>query len=389
MPACRRACRPLIAHAVHRFDIGGMENGVVNLINRLPPDFADHAVIAFTTIDPAFARRIERTGVTFIELHKPPGQTARILGRLWSNLRRLRPSVLHTRNLATLEGQLAAWAAGIPIRIHGEHGWDIGDLDGSNRRMLRLRQCLRGAVQHQIALSAHTRRYLVDQVGVPCAQVSQICNGVDTDRFQPLADEARRATLLLAAGLPPDAFVVGALGRLAAVKNLPLLVQAFAIVRQRNPAFRQRARLAFVGEGPDLNRLGGELAKYDLIDSTWLPGARDDVPACLQRFSVLCLPSLAEGISNTVLEAMACGLPVIASAVGGNGELVEPGQTGYLIESGDVISLSDHIETYFDDQALRNRHARHARQQAVARFALQTMVERYQSVYTRLLRRQG
>ncbi len=377
--------RPLIAHAVHRFDIGGMENGVVNLINRLPADFADHAIIAFTSINPGFARRIQRPGVTFIELHKPPGQTARILGPLWASLKRLRPSVLHTRNLATLEGQVAAWLAGVPGRMHGEHGWDIGDLDGSNRKMLRIRQCLRGFVQRQIALSAHTRRYLTDQVGVPRNRISQICNGVDTDRFQPVADETRRGALLAAAGLPSDAFVVGSLGRLAAVKNLPLLAQAYAIVRQRNPVFRRRARLAFVGEGPDLNRLGGELAKHDLMDSTWMPGARDDVAQCLQCFSVLCLPSLAEGISNTVLEAMASGLPVIATAVGGNDELIQAGQTGYLVDTGDASTMADHIETYFTNSTVRLQHAQRARQRAVAHFSLQTMVDQYQSVYADLL----
>ena len=377
--------RPLIAHVVHRFDVGGMENGIVNLLNRMPATFADHAVIALTDANPEFVRRLSRSDVRVVELHKPPGQTARILPRMFRTLRRLRPAIVHTRNVATLETQLAAWAARVPIRVHGEHGWDMGDLDGSNVTMLRLRRLMRPFVHHQIALSAPTHRYLVERVGVPESRVTNICNGVDVARFRPPDHPGRARTALPGCPLAPEDFVVGAVGRLAAVKNLPLLIDAFARVAGRNAAFARRARLALVGDGPELAAVQAALRTRGLDERCWLPGARHDVPACLQAFDLLCLPSLAEGISNAILEAMAAGLPVVATDVGGNRELVAHGETGRLVASGDATALADAIEAYFADPALLRAQAQAARTRAVTQFSLDVMVERYHAVYARLL----
>ena len=125
--------RPLVAHVVFRFDVGGLENGVVNLINHMPADAYRHAVISLTEITD-FRRRIVRDDVSFVALEKPPGHAIRIYPRLFSLFRQLRPAIVHSRNLAALEVAMPAWAAGVPVRIHGEHGRDIGDLDGSSRK---------------------------------------------------------------------------------------------------------------------------------------------------------------------------------------------------------------------------------------------------------------
>ncbi|MBU6272749.1 MAG: TIGR03088 family PEP-CTERM/XrtA system glycosyltransferase [Betaproteobacteria bacterium] len=377
--------RPLIAHAVHRLDIGGMENGLVNLINGLPEGFADHAVIAFTEISADFARRIRRPGVRLLALHKPPGQTARILPQLWRELRRLRPSIFHTRNLATLEGQTAAWLAGVPRRVHGEHGWDVGDLDGSSPGPLRLRRCLRPLVHHQVALSEPIRRYLTTRVGVADTRVSRICNGVDTVRFAPCADRVAARTRLAGDALPGDAFVIGAVGRLAAVKNLPMLVEAVALAGKQDARFRERARLALVGDGPQRAELEALVATRGLAERTWFAGARDDIPECLGLLDALCLPSLAEGISNTVLEAMACGVPVLATAVGGNAELVEEGVSGWLVASGDAPALADRLLRCFAlPEALREA-GRAARARAVTQFSLAAMLDGYHAMYAGML----
>ncbi len=381
--------KPLIAHVVHSFDIGGMENGVVNLLNGLPPGLADHCVISLTRVNPAFAARVTLPGVRYLEMHKPPGQTARILPQVWRALRGLRPTVLHTRNVATLEVQIAGWAAGVPVRIHGEHGWDVSDLDGSNRRMLWLRRAMRRFVHHQIALSVATERYLVERVGVPRGKVTNICNGVDTDRFRPADDRRHARAAVLPADWPADAFVVGAIGRIAAVKNLPMLVDAFAALRKRNAAFASRARLAIVGAGPEMERVRAHIARHSLDAVTWLPGSRDDVPACLKCLDLLCLPSLAEGISNTVLEAMASGVAIVATDVGGNRDLIVPSQTGELVGSGRTDDLARHVERYFNEPERLETHGRNARLRAVTEFSLEGMIAQYHRVYAEQLRRIG
>ncbi|GAA4404798.1 TIGR03088 family PEP-CTERM/XrtA system glycosyltransferase [Quisquiliibacterium transsilvanicum] len=383
------AARPLIAHVVHRFDVGGMENGLVNLINRLPAEFADHCVIALTEANPGFAARIRRPGVRIHELHRPAGQTARIFPRLYRLLRSLRPAVFHTRNAGTLETQLVAWAARVPVRIHGEHGWDMADLAGANRKLLTMRRVMRHFVHHQIALSSPTASYLTERVGVPAVRVTNICNGVDTARFTPPQDRTAVRARLAPQALPAEAFVVGAVGRLSGVKNLPMLVEAFAKVAGRNEDFARQARLVLVGDGPERQALAGRIAGLQLAQHTLLAGAQDNVPEWLQALDLLCLPSLAEGISNAILEAMASGLPVLATAVGGNPELVEDGRTGRLVPSQDTAALADRIEAYFTDRATLAAHGAAARRLAVTKFSLDTMVNAYHRVYVEQLIRAG
>lgn len=387
--------RPLIAHVVYRFDVGGLENGVVNLINRLSGGFADHCVVALTTASPRFVTRILAPSVRIIELHKAPGPTLALAPALYRLFRSLRPAIVHTRNVGTLEAQLPAWAARVPVRIHGEHGWDVGDLAGENSRMLQLRRVMRYFVQRQIALSEPTHRYLSERVGVPEAQITNICNGVDTRAFVP-GDSPGLARAAIVAGDPgarevlrPEAFVVGAMGRLAEVKNLPLLVDAFAALRARNPEFARRARLAIVGDGPQGQPLARHVDVHGLSSCTWMPGARRDVVQCLQAIDLLCLPSLAEGISNAILEAMACGVPVIATDVGGNRELVADGLTGQLVPSRDTARLAGAIEHYFTHHDECRRAGVAARDRAVTQFSLEAMVCKYHRIYGDELARAG
>jgi len=366
-----------------------MENGIVNLINGLPEAFAEHVIVALTDVDPAFARRIRRPDTRFIALQRPPGQTARIFPQLYRTVRRLHPAIFHTRNVGTLETQLVAWLARVPVRIHGEHGWDVADLVGTNRRLHRLRRLMRRFVHRQIALSAPTHRYLAERVGVPAGRISEICNGVDVDRFRPATDRTSlRARLELSDG-PVDGFLVGAIGRLAAVKNLPLLLHAFALARTRSADFDRAARLVLVGDGPEHAMLRALVSELGLVEHCRFTGARDDVPQWLQALDLLCLPSLAEGISNAILEAMASGVPVVATDVGGNRELIRHGETGWLVPSGDAGALAARLLAGFADRRTLEQAGCAARRLAVTQFSLERMIGAYHQLYLAQLRAAG
>ena len=142
---------PRIVHVVHRLAVGGLENGVVNLINHLPPERFRHAIVCMTT-STDFAKRIGRTDVPIVALEKAPGHSFLLQRQLYQAFRDLAPTVVHTRNMSTLEAQLAAMFARVPVRIHGEHGWDVGDLDGGRRRYSVYRRAhaplVRGAVRY-------------------------------------------------------------------------------------------------------------------------------------------------------------------------------------------------------------------------------------------------
>src|SRR6185295_1050953 len=126
--------RPLVLHVVHRLAVGGLENGVVNLINRMSAARWRHGILALTDIYEQFRRRIRRDDVVCESLRKPPGHLAKIYPRVYATLRRLQPAIVHTRNFGALEVQVPAWAVGVPARIHGEHGWDVNDPDGTRAR---------------------------------------------------------------------------------------------------------------------------------------------------------------------------------------------------------------------------------------------------------------
>ena len=174
----------LVAHVVFRFDVGGLENGVVNLINALPVDRFRHAVVVLTDISRDFADRVAGRDVQFVALRKPPGPGYRLWPALYRTFRNLRPDIVHTRNLAPLEATAPAWLAGVPVRIHGEHGWDVGNLDGANLKDRWVRRSYRPFVTHYIALSRHIATYLESEVGIGSKRISQIYNGVETARFR-------------------------------------------------------------------------------------------------------------------------------------------------------------------------------------------------------------
>lgn len=376
--------RPLVAHILHRFDTGGLENGVVNLINRLPAERFSHAVVALDRVVPEFARRVTRDDVQFISLHKPPGSTAKFFPRLYRLFRSLRPHIVHSRNLAGLDCQLPAWAAGVPVRIHGEHGRDVGDLDGSNRKNQWNRRLLRPFVQHWVALSRDLESTLTGPVGVPPARITRICNGVDSERFRPAT--GGRAPI---AGSPfndPGLWLVGTVGRMQTVKNQPALARAFVQVLQRQPGLRPRLRLVMVGDGPLRAEAQTVLDAAGLADCAWLPGERSDVADVMRGLDAFVLPSLAEGISNTILEAMASGLPVLATAVGGNPDLVAAGQTGLLVPAGDDDALAAALLQLAGDPAAATAMGHAGRARVEREFSLEAMVGAYQGLYERMLK---
>lgn len=334
-----------VVHLLYRFAAGGLENVIVQLINGLPHDRFRHTIVALTQADPAFVARIERLDVEVIQLRKPPGQPFRLYPAMYRLLRRLRPDVLHSCNLAALEFQPVAWAAGVPCRVHAEHGWDVADPDGRNPRYRLLRKACQRFVHHFIAVSEQLRAYLADVIGIPAARVHLIPNGVDTERFHParMGDPSPQEYPFQR----PIHWVIGTVGRLEPIKNQPLLAEAFVHLVKSNPPGAERLRLAIVGDGPLKDAVRERLAAAGLEGRLWLPGARADIPDILRAMDCFVLPSLAEGTSCTLQEAMATALPIVATDVGGNADLLDRGRYGRLVSSGDAKALAGTLGDVF------------------------------------------
>jgi sugar transferase (PEP-CTERM/EpsH1 system associated) len=376
---------PLVAHVIHHLGTGGMENGLIHLVNRTPSDRYRHAIVSLTDIGP-FAARIMRPDVPLVSLHREPGHSFRLYWRLCRALRRLRPSVVHTRNLAALEGQIPALCVPGARRVHGEHGRDVFDLDGSSRKYNLLRRTLRLLVQRYIAVSRDLEGWLIERIGVNPSRVRQIYNGVALDAFRPR--EGVRPDIAPPGFVPPDGLVVGTVGRLAEVKDQATLVLGFAALIRKHPEWEKRLRLVIVGDGPSRQNLEACIQNEQIGSLVWLTGNRDDVPVLLRMLDLFVMTSLGEGTSNTILEAMASGLPVIATGVGGNPELVDEGISGRLVPPAEPAALAEAIEPYALDRSLGPRQGNAGLAKVSGgRFCWERCVEEYLSVYDELLGR--
>ena len=382
LPLQESADVPLVAHVIYRLDTGGLENGLVNLINRIPVARYRHAIICLTGYS-EFRQRIKRSDVSVFALDKPAGNSPVTLFKLWRLFRQLRPEIVHTRNLAALEATLPAALAGVPMRIHGEHGRDVGDLDGSNRINQLWRRFYNPFVNQYIALSKDLELYLHQKIRVPAGKVAQLYNGVDTDLFR--ASTRGRDPLPAPEFAPPETFVIGTIGRMQAVKDQLTLARAFVSLVHMNPQFARILRLVMVGDGPLREQVADVLEQGGVGSLAWLAGERDDVPQVMRGLDLFVLPSLAEGVSNTILEAMASGLPVVATAVGGNPELVEDGRTGRLVPASNPQAMASAIGEYVANRAMGIQHGKAARAIVESRFSMTAMVTGYLNIYDRML----
>lgn len=374
------AAIPLIAHLTYALDFGGLESLLVERINRMPSNKYRHAVICLTHYT-NFSKKIRKPGVALYALHKPPGQAPGTHIALWKLLRRLRPTVLHTYNLAAIEYGITGLLAGVPVRVNGSHGREASDPEGRNRLHNRLRKWMIPFYDVCYSNSSDLLRWNKSVIGVPAPKNRLLNNGIDTERFRPSRRLARPAGM---EHFPADCFVVGTVGRIQEVKNQALLIDAFAKLRELLPSHRESLRLAIVGTGPLHASLMEKVKSMGISDVVWMPGARMDVPEILNAFSVFALPSIAEGTPGCILEAMATGLPVVATRVGGVPDVVCDGVTGLLVPSQDADAMAAALMRYCVDPELAAQHGAAARERVEQKFAMDSMVTAYTDMYDEL-----
>lgn len=374
----------LVVHLIYRLDFGGMESQLVERLNRMPAGRYRHAVVCLDDINPDFARRIARPDVTLHALHKRPGLSPATHVRLWALLRRLRPAVFHSYNLSAIEYAPAALLAGVPVRINGAHGREGADPHGTNRKHNFLRRLMAPFYHCCYANSAAMLDWNRQVIGVPARRSRLLSNGIDADRFRPRRDGDDRS-----AGWPfgADCIVIGTVGRVQDVKDHATLLDAFVLLRRRLPALAGRLRLAVVGNGPLLAalRARADAAGDEVGAAVWLPGARSDVAQLLRGLSVFAMSSLAEGTPGAALEAMASGLPVVGTRVGGIPEVVEEGVTGALVAPADAAAMAAALESYVVSPELVTRHGAAARERVLRLYSMPAMVAGYQGLYDELL----
>lgn len=374
-----------ILHVIETLDVGGAEAVVANMVNHASPGF--RADICCLMRSGPISARI-RPGVEIIEMGKAmEGNDYRIPFRLARILRSRNIDIVQSHDWGTLlEAVAAAMFAGTTA-IHMAHGplkqYSPADNRASLKRRIRQRAERLASLKlsRVIAVSDIVRRGLVEDVGIPAGKISLIHNGIDLSAAPPGDPEAKRKEL----GLSPDNVVLVSVGRLAGIKNYSLLLDALARAAREAPALK----LVMVGDGPERSRLEAAATRLELSGRVHFLGARDDVRDWLALGHIFVLPSLYEGVSLALLEAMAAGLPAVVTRVGGSPEVVIHGECGFLIESGDTEGFARALVTLAREGDLRARMGRAARARIEAEFDLKKAVKQYEEIYLQSVRRAG
>ena len=369
-----------VGHVVHRLAIGGLENVLIETIRGLEVGYS-HVVISLTDVLPEQRARLP-AGVEVFEIHKREGHD---LAKWWVILRllqRLKLDVLHTYNLAALEFQFVGTLAGIGTRIHAEHGRHASDPTGTNARHRLLRRLMKPFVTTWVAVSNDLEKWLRNDVRIPPEQIELIVNGIDTKHFSP-ADKAHVFTNFKRVdGLANRTDrVIGTIGRLDPVKDQRLLIDAFYWMKNNHPAHAANLYLMIIGGGPLFAELDSHVKALGMDEYIWLADARTDIKHLLQQMDVFVLTSVAEGTPITLLEAMAMGLPVAATAVGGIPEVMAH-ECGVLLTSRNAADIGQDLLRLINDVPSQQRLGQRARKRVEERFSITAMLLRYQSVYS-------
>lgn len=362
-----------IVHVVLGLDVGGLERMLLRLLAHT--DRARYAPVVCALDAPGvLAPELAALGVPLTLMRRRPGIDARLPWRLSAWLRREGARLVHTHNPSPhFYGALAAQLARGPRVVHTKHGRNAPDV----RRKVLLNRISAALSDRVVAVSQDTAVVALDIERVSPRKVVTILNGVDTREFRPGYDAAAARAWL---GVPASGFHVGCVARLEPVKDHRTLLQAFARFR----AVRPDAHLTLIGRGSEAAALEARAAEPDLRGAVTFAGERGDVAPLYAAFDVFALASRSEGISLTLLEAAAAGLPIVATRVGGNAEVVGEGSSGLLVPPADPVALADALAAV---AARPDRAALGAagRARVEQRFSAERMARAYDALYAEVL----
>lgn len=356
----------------HSMATGGIETLIVDMARALRARDFVPAVAVFEG-GGSLERRLNELGVAVHPLGKREGLDPRLVFRLRRLILHTAVDVVHSHNFSTwLYTALALRGLTRSVRhVHTEHS----NVEFRARRYW-LERLLGRMTTYTVAVSAAVRDTMIGDIGIPPDRVRLIYNGIDTKRFAP--DAARRQSMRQALGVGADAVVIGIVARLAAVKDHATLVRAFARLRC---SCARPVQLVLVGEGPERIALEREVAAHGLGADVHLAGEQHNTDDWLRAFDIYALSSISEGMNLTLLEAMSTGLPVVATDVGGNPEIVRDGETGLLAPARDADAMAAALARLVESDTLRARMGAAGRGRVEECFSQESMLQAYSELY--------
>lgn len=379
----KRMERLRVLHVIPRLGLGGTEKGVLKVIRGLGEDGFAHRICAVRGIDTEFAKR---EGIES-KAHSADSLRAGYqfpLFRLKKIMEDFRPHIVHSRNFGALEAVPAARLARVPVAIHSEHGYELEILRGLPMRRRVLCRSIYEMADAVFTVTDDLRKFHAAQSWLPADRFRVLYNGVDTEKYSPNPLSAAQVRDEL--GVPDRRFLIGSVGRLVAIKDHGTLLRAAETLVLQG----LDVHVLIVGAGPEMPNLQKYVAgSTNLTGRVTFPGDSERVSELLNAMDAFVLPSICEGMSNTILEAMACGVPAIVTRTGGNPELIEEGRSGYLFPPGNVEMLSTLLSRLAESSGTRHEFGASGRRRAVEQFSLAGMMQRYQEIYRELASRNG
>lgn len=356
---------------------GGMENGIANLSLRLSPSDFDLHVCCLRSRG-VFSERLANPSQVY-PLDKSPGFSFRCLRRLRKQILHIKPDIIHTHNLGPLIYTFLASCLGRRWKIvHGEHA-ELTRCELTIRRRLARKLMYRGCrCVHSVS------RQLSDQLltlGFCEKKIHTISNGVDTKRFIPATDKLKAKQSLLNPSMPSNCFVIGAAGRFGKYKRHSLLVSAFDELASRH----KDVVLILAGDG-GTEKAGTlqQISECRHKDRIHWAGFLKDISKFYQGIDLLISPSLNEGMSNVLLEAMACGVPVLANKACGNSEILSASQGGILAAMESPSELAKIVSSLVTNREYLEKKGIAARETVSMHFSIEEMTTNYSKLYHRV-----
>ncbi len=372
-----------VLHVIDRLGVGGAEQGIFKLLEGMPSGDFDQRVCTIHGFDHELARAHGLEGKIYTAARARPGLQF-LVRPLVSIIREFRPHIVHSRNWGTIEAIPAARLARVPVSIHSEHGYEMDMIDGLPLRRRIARRAAYSAATAIFTVTQELRQYHARAAWISQHRLGVIRNGVDLERFAPRFEEREETRRQFRFG--PDSLVIGTLGRLVPIKDHMTLLRA----AEKAISGGTQLNLLLVGAGPEAERLQSfAAASPGLAKATKFVGATSYVPALLNAMDIFVLPSLNEGMSNTILEAMATAIPTVATEIGGNPEVLEHGRTGLLFRPADVSGLADVLRQLAANLTLRKSLGTAARDHVVRNFSLESMIQQYRKLYINMARKRG
>lgn len=371
-----------VAYIVHTFEMGGLERCVARLCNHLDRDRLRPMVVCLSRSGAA-ADWIERDDVPIIELRKRDGNDPLLVRRLARALNEHRVDIVHSHNWGTLvETSLARRWARVPVHVHAERGTLMGDLNGGGLRGRLRAAAARWAMNradYVVTVAESVRQKLTARCGRLRTPVQVIPNGVDAPTVSMSETQLvqRRQTL----GIAREAIVLGSVGRLVPVKDFGNAIDAVSELRRRG----HDVHLILVGDGPEHDRLAARADERGIADRVRLVGRQEDVGNWLAMMDIYLNVSLSEGMSQSILEAMAAGLPMVVTDVGDNAILVDgEDPCGLVVPPASSVAIAAAAANLLEGSVHRLKLSRNGRARYARCYTADAMIQAYQHLYSEL-----